>query len=88
MLLVGAQDWTCIGRPLIGGAKVHATIEERTLTDKEIVFKYKRRKDYHSNQGHRSERLVLRIDDILYEITVDAVNQAEQVNLTGPLVGL
>src|SRR5438309_11575710 len=41
------------GRPLISGAKVTAEVVEQRKDKKVIAFKYKRRKGYHRNVGHR-----------------------------------
>lgn len=65
VLLVGTRDQTTVGRPLIPGAKVIATVEEQTRDKKLIVFKKKRRKGYKKKQGHRSYITVLRVDDIV-----------------------
>ena len=48
ILLVGAADFTLIGRPLIerGLVTVHATIIEKTLSHTKTHFKKKRRKQY------------------------------------------
>ena len=39
VLLVGTRDYTAIGRPTVSKAKVYATVEEISKTDKVIIFK-------------------------------------------------
>ena len=46
VLLVGSTDVTVIGKPLVEGANVKATVEEMAQTEKVHVFKKKRRKGY------------------------------------------
>lgn len=72
VLLVGTPNYTIIGRPVIGDAKVYATVEQQVLTDKVIVFKKKRRKGYKKNHGHRQEVTVLRVDKIEHQVKEQA----------------
>lgn len=67
VLAIGAYDWSVIGRPLIRGAVVTATIEEQTLSGKIIVAKFKKRKGYRRRQGHRQPITRLRIEEVKYE---------------------
>merc|ERR1711991_971871 len=48
VLLVGAEDMTLVGRPLVdeGLARVSGVVEEHSRTEKVQVFKKKRRKGY------------------------------------------
>ena len=46
VLIVGTEDYTSIGRPQVPHARVYATLEEKTKTEKVIIFKKKRRKGY------------------------------------------
>lgn len=66
-LLVGGKDFTAIGRPLVQGCRVLATIEQHTHAKKVIVFKKKRRKGYRRWKGHEQLITTLRIDDIEYD---------------------
>jgi large subunit ribosomal protein L21 len=66
VLLVASDEYTSVGRPFVKTAKVLATVEEHSLTDKVIVFKKKRRKGYQKNQGHRQQITVVRIMKILH----------------------
>lgn len=53
-----------IGKPLVEGAKVEATIVDQLKADKVIVFKKKRRKGYRVKNGHRQPITQLKIDKI------------------------
>jgi len=64
VLLVGADDATKIGRPLLQGASVKATIVEQGRAKKVIVFKFRRRKNYKRKKGHRQYFTRVRIDAI------------------------
>ena len=52
-----------IGTPFLG-ATVHATVVAHERGDKVIVYKKKRRVDYHKKQGHRQRFTTVRIDSI------------------------
>ena len=64
VLLVGNDDSTTIGRPLVQGASVKATIVEQGRAKKIIVFKFRRRKNYKRKKGHRQYFTRVRIDAI------------------------
>lgn len=66
-LLVGGKDFTAIGRPLVNGVKVAATIEQHTHSLKTIVFKKKKRKGYRRWKGHEQLITHLRITDIDFD---------------------
>ena len=66
VLLVGSDEYTSLGRPFVNSAKVLASVEEKSLTDKVIVFKKKRRKGYQRNQGHRQSVMYVRILKIIH----------------------
>lgn len=68
VLLVGTPMYTLIGRPIVTTAKVIASIEENTLSEKALVFKMRRRKGYKRFYGHRVETTVLRIEEIQHEV--------------------
>ncbi len=63
LLLVDGEN-VRIGRPLVEGAKVQATILEQGRQKKVIVFKKKRRKGYQVKKGHRQWYTALNIDTI------------------------
>lgn len=64
ILLVMNGDNVSVGRPLVEGAKVSATIVEQGRQKKIIVFKKKRRKGYQVKRGHRQFYTALNIDTI------------------------
>ena len=53
VLLVGGEGEPKIGRPLVDGAAVNATIVAQGKGPKVIAFKRRRRKGYHKAIGHR-----------------------------------
>lgn len=53
-----------IGKPLVDGVKVEATIVDHLKADKVIVFKKKRRKGYRVKNGHRQPITQIKIDKI------------------------
>lgn len=50
--------------PVVGAAKVSATVVDHGRAAKLIVFKKKRRKHYKRKQGHRQGYTTIRIDSI------------------------
>jgi len=53
-----------IGEPLVDGAKVQVKVIAQDRDKKIIVYKYKRRKNYHKKQGHRQPYTKLLIEKI------------------------
>ena len=76
VLLVGSKEFTLLGRPVVKSAKVYATVEEQTETDKLIVFKKKRRKTYQKSMQFRHKITVLRIDKIDVEYKQELLDKA------------
>ncbi|GER27496.1 50S ribosomal protein L21 [Striga asiatica] len=64
VLLVGTKTSAYIGKPLVPNARVEAIVEEQTLDKKVIVFKYKKKKNYRRNIGHRQPITRIRITSI------------------------
>lgn len=54
-----------IGKPLIKGAKVTATILKQDRYDKVIVFKYKAKKRQQTKRGHRQSFTEVQIKEII-----------------------
>ncbi|KAJ0025623.1 hypothetical protein Pint_07727 [Pistacia integerrima] len=78
VLLVGTKTTTYIGKPVVTNAAVHAVVEEQGLNPKVIVFKYKKKKNYRRNIGHRQPNTRIRITGITgYEdypaVTLDSL---------------
>ncbi|VVB11603.1 unnamed protein product [Arabis nemorensis] len=64
VLLVGTKTHTYIGKPVVTNATVHAVVESQGLDDKVVVFKYKPKKKYRRNIGHRQPNTRIRITGI------------------------
>ncbi|XP_065880280.1 large ribosomal subunit protein bL21c [Euphorbia lathyris] len=64
VLLVGTREKTYIGKPVVTNAVVHAVVEEQGLNPKVIVFKYKKKKNYRRNIGHRQPNTRIKITGI------------------------
>lgn len=64
VLMVGDGDKLSVGKPLLEGATVNATIVSNGRHDKVTIFKMRRRKHYQKHQGHRQNYTEIRIDGI------------------------
>ena len=64
VLLVGGEDESRVGQPVVLGASVIGTIVDQTRGDKIVVFKFKRRKMYRRKTGHRQYLTAVRIEEI------------------------
>ena len=64
VLMVGSGDKVSVGKPLLTGATVQATIVSHGRHDKIRIFKMRRRKHYQKHQGHRQNYTEIRIDGI------------------------
>ncbi len=74
VLLVADGDEAAIGRPLVDGATVSATVLRNDRADKVISFKYKPKARRRVKKGHRQEQTVLRITDV----TLNGKSAAEE----------
>lgn len=63
VLMIGGEQIT-VGRPLVAGARVVATIQGDTKGPKLRIFKFKRRKRYRLTKGHRQHFTRVKIDSI------------------------
>lgn len=66
VLMVGTDASTVVGSPILEDAQVIATIEKHTRDDKVIIFKKKRRHNYRRKKGHKQQKTMLKIVDILH----------------------
>ncbi|MBC7869882.1 MAG: 50S ribosomal protein L21 [Chitinophagaceae bacterium] len=66
VLLVGDEDKTIIGQPLVNGAIVKVTVVEEYRDKKVIVFKYRQRTNFRRKRGHRQYYTRIHIDEILF----------------------
>jgi large subunit ribosomal protein L21 len=64
VLVVGGDNETRVGSPIVDGVRVAGTVVEHGRGDKIIVFKKKRRKQYKRTQGHRQNYTAVKIDTI------------------------
>lgn len=64
VLLLSKDKKVQIGTPYVAGAKVEATVLKQTLGEKTTAYKYKRRKNFHWQKGHRSQLTELKIKSI------------------------
>jgi len=67
VLLVGDENSTHLGTPLVTEGQVVGTIAEHGKQDKVMVFKFKRRKGYRRRRGHRQLVTTVRIEKIALE---------------------
>jgi large subunit ribosomal protein L21 len=63
VLMVGGET-VAIGKPVLAGAKVTATITGQDRAKKVIVFKFRRRKNYRRKNGHRQPYTELKITGV------------------------
>jgi len=64
VLLVGGEGEARVGKPLVAGAKVLATIKSHGRGEKITIFKAKRRKRYRRKIGHRQEYTQIKVEKI------------------------
>lgn len=64
VVLYSAGDQVEVGQPLVAGAKVMAEVVGEAKGDKQVVMKYRRRKDSRSRKGHRQKYTAVRITGI------------------------
>lgn len=64
VMLLGNDDTTTLGTPMISGASVSATVLGHQKGDKVVVFKKKRRKGYQKSNGHRQRYTKIKINSI------------------------
>jgi len=67
VLMVKEDDEVIFGNPLVSGAKVIAEVLEQGKSKKIIVYKFKKRKNYHRKYGHRQSFTQLKIKEIQYQ---------------------
>jgi large subunit ribosomal protein L21 len=65
VLLVGGDNGTTVGSPLVAGAAVAGEIVDQKRTGKILVFKKRRRQNSKRSRGHRQQQTLVRITEIL-----------------------
>ena len=76
MLLAGTATYTVLGRPQVKNTYVEGIVESISDSEKVIVFKKKRRKQYKKSFGSRVKLTSLRITRIVHELTEDTLSRA------------
>lgn len=64
VLMLADGDSLTVGKPYIEGAKVHALVKEQGRHKKIQVVKFRRRKHYRRQMGHRQDFTQLEIKQI------------------------
>ena len=70
VLMLSGEDGVTVGAPTVDGARVEAEVVEHTRGPRLIIFKKKRRKNFRRKNGHRQDRTVLKVLQI---VTADGV---------------
>lgn len=65
VLLLADDKNISVGTPYLDNVKVKAEVKEEKKARKVRVFKFKRRKKYQKEQGHRQIKTLLKISDIV-----------------------
>lgn len=65
VLLLAEGEKIQVGKPLVQGARVKATVLAHVKADKVLVFKKKRRKGYQKMNGHRQPLTQIQIQEII-----------------------
>ena len=58
---------------------MYATVEQHTKTEKVIIFKKKRRKNFQRNKGHRQDVTMIRIERIEHNLQPEDFEQKYEV---------
>ena len=64
VLMISNNGKITVGKPMIQGAVVEATVLEQMRDRKVIIFKKKRRQNYRRKKGHRQHLSVVQIQKI------------------------
>lgn len=64
VLMVKNESGTKIGTPTVQGAQVTVEVIEQGREKKITVYKYKKRKNYRRNQGHRQAFTKIKVEKI------------------------
>jgi large subunit ribosomal protein L21 len=65
VLLIADGERVAVGRPVVEGARVVATVVAQEKGPKIRIFKYHPRKRYRRRMGHRQRYTRLRVDEIV-----------------------
>jgi large subunit ribosomal protein L21 len=64
VLALGGEAGVTLGKPIVEGATVTATVIAQDRLDKVIIFKKRRRQNSRRKNGHRQQVTVLRVSGI------------------------
>ena len=64
VLLIADGEKITVGKPMLKGSKVTATVESHGKGDKVSIVKFRRRKHYLRMKGHRQQYTQVRINEI------------------------
>ena len=64
VLMVGSGESVTVGAPVVAGATVSATVRKHGRADKIRIIKFRRRKHYKRQQGHRQHFTEIEITGI------------------------
>lgn len=64
VVMLSGESGVSIGKPVVDGAKVVATVTEQLRGPKLTIFKYKPKKRYRRKTGHRQSLTRIKIDAI------------------------
>lgn len=67
VLMIVDGDAVTVGKPLISGAKIEATVLAQIKGPKVISFKYLPKKRFRQKKGHRQQYTRIRVDSIVSE---------------------
>jgi large subunit ribosomal protein L21 len=77
VLLVGGDEGTTVGSPMVAGAAVAGEIVDHKRTGKILVFKKRRRQNSKRSRGHRQDQTLVRITEILTDGKKAAAKKAK-----------
>ena len=64
VLLVAKGEDVTVGNPFVKGAKVSFEVVEHFRDDKDVAFKFRRRKNSKTTKGHRQDLTALKVTKI------------------------
>jgi len=64
VLLIADGDVVQLGKPMLAGGKVTATVEKHAKGDKVTIVKFRRRKHYLRQKTHRQQYTQIRVTEI------------------------
>lgn len=74
--MAGTATYTLLGRPLLKNTYVEVVVESISDSEKTLVFKKKRRKQYKKSFGSRVKLTSCRVVKIVHELTPETMSRA------------